>query len=89
MNHDKFATDMRELAADLAHDAFNRGVKRSSTEPTHWPHPDYPTRSACGRCVSRFGNPPTCVDCITQKAQWDAEDEVTRQALDLAEQEAQ
>jgi len=44
---------------------------------THWPHPDYPTKAACGQTTKRFGNPPTCAACLVRKAAWDADDDET------------
>lgn len=52
-------------------------------EPTHWRHPDFPTKAACGLTTKRFGNPPTCAACLTQKTAWDDDDEQTAVRLGL------
>jgi hypothetical protein len=50
---------------------------------THAPHPDYPTKGACGQTTRRFSNPPTCEACLKRKAEWDADDEQTAITLGL------
>lgn len=77
------AFDAFKFAEESARLAFAAKPDRAVL---HWPHPDYRTKAACGKtCIGddRFGNPPTCPDCVKQKATWDADDAETRQLLGI------
>lgn len=75
--------DALKFAEESARTAFGR---LDAGVVTHWRHPDFLTKAACGRTVigqDRWGNPLTCPDCQKQKDAWEADDERTAQSLGL------